>query len=152
MPYKPPKLSPDASEFARKVHAYLMGKGLAVKSWAKKADVNPSSLFNLFSNVSDELDTQTIIKLANVSGPSLFYAVGMSPPPKGELDLDMTTAQKVTELLQAILDVQRDIHEEQRVIRAQNAEIIRRLGGDEPAAPDPPALPGPVAPSPTKPS
>lgn len=34
MPYKPPKLSPDASEFARKVHAYLMeGGGLAVKSW-----------------------------------------------------------------------------------------------------------------------
>lgn len=135
MPRQTAKLSPDASPFAEKLYHYMIEKGLSVKPWCGKAGVNPGPLFNLFSASATVLDTDTIIKLATVSGPSLFFAVGMSPPPKGELDLDMTTAQKIAELLQALLDTQKDIHEEQRAIRAQNVEIIKRLGGNDPTRP-----------------
>lgn len=131
MPRQIARLDPEASEYARKLHAYMLAKHLAVKPWCTKAGVAPSALFNLFAGGSGELDTATIRKLASVSGPSLFSALEIAPAPKGELDLDMSTAQKVTELLQAILDTQKDIHEEQRVIRAQNAEIIKRLGGED---------------------
>lgn len=149
MPRQSAKLSPKASPFAQRLHAYMMERGLAVKPWCAKAEVVPGSLFNLFTGKATELDIATIRKLASVSGPSLFSALEIAPAPKGELDLDMSTAQKVTELLQAILDTQRDIHEEQRVIRAQNAEIIKRLGGTDPHEPIPPQR---LLPRPSKPS
>lgn len=68
MTTRAPKLSPDASELGRILHAFVVRRGITVLSWTEAAGVSRSVLSNLFSGRSTGLTQRVFQKLAEAQG------------------------------------------------------------------------------------
>ncbi|EPY03515.1 hypothetical protein K678_00350 [Magnetospirillum fulvum MGU-K5] len=68
MSKREPKIEEGSSDQAKKVHAFLLSRGLSMRGWAMKAGVSASLLSELFSGRTRSLTYSRLLKLAKAAG------------------------------------------------------------------------------------
>ncbi|WP_155801507.1 helix-turn-helix domain-containing protein [Magnetospirillum molischianum] len=64
MSKRPPKIEPNASDLAKKIHAFMLSEGLTMRGWGTRAGVSPNLLSELFSGRTRSITHIRLIKLA----------------------------------------------------------------------------------------